>query len=267
MDKNTIVIPRVRPATFDSDRLQGLAERLRFSGELLEHEEAVAIASEKHTVVHGQPGTRMGGLTTALDHTRGIAPDAGDGPEGTPRKVIDAERAVSVAAELLDSLALGTVRTKSDLDLDWKIAGAVTEAVRFDGKDRVRFPVKTDVRARVTLDGIPVSGPRAGASAVFTDGDAPLRLLVATWDSVDRYDERRLVSADEAVGTLLAGRDKRGPRPSLVEVVSATLGYWAGEYAGGTDVLEPSWFVELAHAGDPKSGPGPRQLVRLPAVA
>ena len=127
--------------------------------------------------------------------------------------------------------------------------------------------MKTDVRARVTLDGIPVSGPRAGASAVFTDGDAPLRLLVATWDSVDRYDERRLVSADEAVGTLLAGRDKRGPRPSLVEVVSATLGYWAGEYAGGTDVLEPSWFVELAHAGDPKSGPGPRQLVRLPAVA
>ena len=71
MDKNTIVIPRVRPATFDSDRLHGLAERLRFSGELLEQEEAVAIASEKHTVVHGQPGTRMGGLTTALDHTRG----------------------------------------------------------------------------------------------------------------------------------------------------------------------------------------------------
>ena len=100
-----------------------------------------------------------------------------------------------------------------------------------------------------------MSGPRAGASAVFTDGDAPLRLLVATWDSVDRYDERRLVSADEAVGTLLASRDKRGPRASLVEVVSATLGYWAGEYAGGADVLEPSWFVELAHAGDPEVRP------------
>ena len=267
MDKNSIVIPRVRPATFDSDRLRGFAERLRFSGELLEHEEAVAIASEKHTVVHGQPGNRMGGLTTALDHTRGIAPDAGDGPEGTPRKVVDPDRAVTVVAELLDTFALGTVRTESRLGLDWKLTGAVTEAVRFDGKERYKFPVKTDVRARVTIDGLPVSGPRAGASAVFTDGDAPLRLLVATWDSVDQYDERRLVGADEAVGTLLAGRDKRGPRSGPVEVVSATLGYWAGEYAGGADVLEPSWFVELAHTEIRKSGPGPRQLVRLPAVA
>ena len=267
MPKNSIVIPRVRPATFDSDRLRGLAERLRFSGELLEHEEAVAIASEKHTVVHGQPGNRMGGLTTALDHTRGIAPDAGDGPEGTPRKVVDPDRAVTIVAELLDAFALGTVRTESRLGLDWKITGAVTEAVRFDGRERYSFPVKTDVRARVTIDGIPVSGPRAGASAVFTDGDEPLRLLVATWDSVDQYDERRLVNVDEAVGTLLAGRDKRGPRSGPVEVVSATLGYWAGEYAGGADVLEPSWFVEVAHTEVRKSGAGPRQLVRLPAVA
>ena len=90
----------MRPATFDSDRLRGFAERLRFSGELLEHDEAVAIASESHTVVHGQPGNRMGGLTTALDHTRGIAPDAGDGPEGTTRKVVDPDRAVAVVAEL-----------------------------------------------------------------------------------------------------------------------------------------------------------------------
>ena len=90
---------------------------------------------------------------------------------------------------------------------------------------------------------------------------------MATWDSVDQYDERRLVGADEAVGTLLAGRDKRGPRSGPVEVVSATLGYWAGEYAGGADVLEPSWFVEVAHTEMRKSGAGPRQLVRLPAVA
>ena len=267
MDKNSIVIPRMRPTTFDSDRLRGLAERLQLSGELLEHEEAVAIASEKHTVVHGQPGTRMGGLTTALDHTRGIAPDAGDGPEGTPRKVVDPDRAVALVAELLDAFALGTVRTESQLDLDWKLVGAVTEGVRFDGKERVRFPVKADVRARVTLDGIPVSGPRSGASAVFTDGDAPLRLLVTTWDSVDRYDERRLISSDEAVGTLLAGRDKRGPRPGPVEVVSATLGYWAGEYGGGADVLVPSWFVELVHTAEQRSGSAPRQLVRLPAAA
>ena len=49
MEKNSIVIPRVRPATFDSDRLRGFAERLRFSGELLEHEEAVAIPARSKT--------------------------------------------------------------------------------------------------------------------------------------------------------------------------------------------------------------------------
>ena len=261
----TIVIPRVRPATFDADRLRLVGDRLEIRGELRESEDAIVLASESGAIVHGQPTNRLGGLTTAIDTKRGIAPDI-DADGNHKREVLDPDRATDVVKELLDRAGLATVRTKTDLELDVRTDARVTEGVRFDGKERTRFAVKTDVRARVTVNGLTVTGPRAGLSATFTDSDQPVRLFAASWDAIETFDERPLVDKDEAIADLLATRPERHDKRSPVDVIEATLGYWAGEYGGGADVLEPSWFVEIEHRLDGKGGIPPRKLVRLPAT-
>lgn len=261
----TIVIPRVRPATFDVDRLRLVSDHLEIRGEVRESEDAIVLASETGAVVHGQPANRLGGLTTAIDTTRGVAPDI-DADGNHKREVLDPDRAAEVVKELLDRAGLATARTKTDLELDVHTDARITEGVRFDGKERIRFAVKTDVRARVILNGLTVTGPRAGLSATFTDSDQPIRLFAASWDALESFDERPLIERDEAVADLLATRPERYDKRSPVEVIDATLGYWAGEYAGGADVLEPSWFVEIEHRLDSRGGIPPRKLVRLPAT-
>ena len=261
---STIVIPRVRPMRLDPDHLRRVGDRLRVDGELIESEEAIAIIDGHRTVVHGQPSNRMGGLTTAIDTSRGIAP-----PVDGERELLDPDKAAGIIAELLDDAGLGTRRTRSDLALETRIDSRITEGVHFDGKERRPVKVKTDVRARVTLDGLPVSGPRAGASATFTDDERPLRLLAASWDAVVAYEEVTLIERDEAIATLLEAHatrpERNGASRAEAAVLSATLAYWAGEYCGGADVLTPSWFVEVAQPNG-KDEVAPRQLVRLPAV-
>ena len=52
------------------------------------------------------------------------------------------------------------VRLESTVDAN------VVQAVRFDGKERTRFAVKTDVRSRVTLDGtVPATGSAGGSTS------------------------------------------------------------------------------------------------------
>ena len=196
--------------------------------------------------MHGQPTNRLAGLTTAIDAGRGIAPDI-DADGNHEREVLDADRASEVVKELVDRAGLATARTRTDLELDVRIDARVTEGVRFDGKERMRFAVKTDVRAHVTVNGLTVSGPRAGLSATFTDGDRPIRLFAASWDTLEGFDERPLLDRDEVIADLLSTRPERYAKRAPVKVLEATLGYWAGEYTGGADLLEPSWFVEIEH--------------------
>lgn len=253
-----IAIARVRPAKLDIDRLARLAERFRIDGEPVESEEAIVISGRSGAVVHGQPANRMGGVTTAVDLTRGVATS-----EGEPLPV---EKAVPLATEVMESHGLGAVGTRSELDLDWQIDARVTEAVTFDGKERRRHPIKTDVRARVVLNEVPVSGPRTGASLTFTDHEVPLRMMVTTWQDLEVYGERELVEREEALEELLSAARHRDGRSEAFEVLSATLAYWAGPYTGGADLLEPSWFVEVAHTGDGIGDQVPKQLLRLPAT-
>lgn len=261
---STILIPRVRPTRLDPDQLREFAARLRVEGELIATDEAIAIVDRERTVVHGQPNNRMGGLTTAVDTSTGIAPPA----EGE-RDVLDPDKAAAIVRELLDGAGLGVARTRTDLRLEATIGARITEGVHFDGKERRRFKAKTDVRARLTLDGIPISGPRSGVSATFTDDERPLRLLANSWDALEGYEEAELVDRDEVVGRLLeptaARAERNGVRRPKTELISATLAYWAGEYCGGADVLQPCWFVEIATANG-KDEAAPRQLVRVPAT-
>jgi hypothetical protein len=253
-----IAIALVRPAKLDFDRLRSLAEQFHLDGEQIEAENAIAINGRSGAVVHGQPTNRMGGVTTAVDLTRGIATS-----EGEPLPV---EAAASMTTEILERHGLGAAGLRSEFELDWRIDARTTEAVTFDGKERRRHPVKTDVRARVFLNEVPVSGPRTGASLTFTDSEVPLRMMVTSWASLERYGERELIEKDEVLAELQSAVKHRNGRTDGLEVRSANLAFWAAPYAGGADLLEPSWFVEVEHTDVDTDGQAPRQLLRLPAT-
>lgn len=254
----TVAIPRVRPAPLDLDTIASLARRFRVAGEHVEAEDAVVISSDAGVVVHGRAGNRMGGLTTAVDLTRGVASPG--------REPLPAPTADSLSTELLEAHGLGATRTRSELEITWRLASQITDAVVFDGEQRRRQPAVTEVRARVLVDGVPVSGPRAGAALTFLDGEAPLRMTVTTWTALEVHEESELLDRDEVVAELLVpARDRRRRAPGL-EILSMDLAYWAGPYAGGADVLQPCWFVLVRVTGlDGEANP-PRQLLRLPAT-
>ena len=263
----TISVARVRPAALDDDRLHrlhSLAESFRIDGDVVRTEEAFALVGKEATLVHGGPGNRLAGVTTLVDTVRGIA--AAD-PEKDHPEPLPAEKALGVTAELTERFGLGPSVARFDgVRLESSIDASVTHAVRFDGKERSRFAVKTDVRGRVTLDGIPVTGPRAGVSATFLDDDRPVRLLATTWDTVELDHEAELVEEGEALERVLESARHRKGRTEELSVVSSVLAYWAAPYEGGADLLEPSWFVELAHPADEYGNDGPKQLVRVPAT-
>lgn len=263
----TIVIPRVRPAKFDADRLRVISEHFPVDGDIIENDEAIAISGRNRVIVHGQPSNRMAGLTTAFDGERSvIGPDDSPGETLRRKDVLDPQRASEIVKRLIEHAELGTTSTRSELAVDWQISASITEGVHFDGKERTRFPVKTDVRARVAINGLPVSGPRSGASALFTDTEEPLRFHATTWAALEKYDERTLVEKDDAIAELIASRADRHRTKAHIEIAHAKLGYWAGEYCGGADVLEPSWFVEYVQVTEKRAGNEPRKLIRLPAV-
>ena len=108
-------------------------------------EEAFAVVGKEATLVHGGPGNRLAGVTTLVDTVRGVA--AADPEKGHPEP-LPAEKAVGVASELTERYGLGpTVARFDGVRLETSIDATVIEAVRFDGKERTRFAVKTDVRA------------------------------------------------------------------------------------------------------------------------
>ena len=199
----TISVARVRPAALDDDRLRALAESFRIDGDVVRTEEAFALVGKEATLVHGGPGNRLAGVTTLVDTVRGVA--AAD-PEKDHPEPLPAEKALGVTAELTERFGLGpTVARFDGVRLESSIDAAVVHAVRFDGKERTRFAVKTDVRSRVTLDGIPVTGPRAGVNATFLDDGRPLRLMATTWDAVELHHEAELVEEGEAAGACARG--------------------------------------------------------------
>jgi hypothetical protein len=257
----TMTVARVRPTTLDDDRITALAETISLRGELLRTDEAIALVGPDGAVVHGQPGNRMGGLTNLVDHRRGIADLP---PETDQRRLIPAEKAAAIVAELTERLRLGPTVADGGAKLDVRVDARVTQGVRFDGKERYAFDAKTDVRTRVLLDGVPLSGPRAGVSATFLEDASPVLLAVTTWDAVEAFDEVEVLEKDEVVENLLAAAKGRR-RATPVEIVSASLAYWAGPYEGGADVLEPVWFVEVAHAPAKGEEAGPHQLVKIAA--
>ena len=149
-----------------------------------------------------------------------------------------------------------------------RLAAKVTEAVMETGEkgEAERVPMRVDVSSDVQLDGLPVVGPRAKVRAAFGDGRVPQFMHVGLWESVDVYKTGELIPKDR-LHKIIDDSARRRERKIDLRVRDINLAYWAREYRGGADILEPYYFVEIEHLGadeqQEEGGSGPRQVLQF----
>jgi hypothetical protein len=258
----TVTLFRMHLAQPTTEAIKGLARALGVEGEPKDSPEGVALAGERGVLTYAAPCGRMGGVFFFADPSASLAEPA--------KRPIDPAAAKKWAKGFLERNALLPRKDgngpKVEIDLD----ASTTEAIVFDGKERRRVPAKTDLTSRITLDGIPVSGPRAKIRMVFKDDERPVFIHRGLWDALEPYEERELIREHDAVATiddLLTTRKDCGA--VTYGVANVRLAYFAREFAGAPDLLAPYYFIDVeSRTADPRAaGPvqGPRQTIWFPA--
>jgi hypothetical protein len=258
---------KIRSPQMDREKFAEMARFLEIDGKFLATDEALVVANRERALAFAQPCGKFAGLLFFTDQSRGIAEPI--------EKPVDTRDAEGFANEFLKRFdLLPKMRDDDRIKFSFEIGAHTTEAVTFDGKERQRTPLKTEISSRIHLNEVPVVGPRAKARMVFKDNARPIFVHFGMWESVEIYEERRLISKDEAValtrGELTNHRPngKEAPVPPDFEIVDVKLAYFATEYTGGPDLLAPFYFVEVEYEhqyDEQKGGQGPRQLLPLPA--
>jgi hypothetical protein len=239
-----------------------MAAHLALRGKPAQSEEALFVHDDTRSLAYAQPCAKFAGLLFFVDRSAAI----GDIPE----KLASEKRARDWATGFLDEFGLLPGKGKDErIRLDIEVAATQSEAVRFNGKERRRLKASTEIRSRISVNGIPVSGPRAKVRMIFKAGDRPIMAHVGLWESLSVFDERELVREHDVVRTLRDSLADRRACGTAYDVREVRLAYFADEFRGGPDLLLPYYFIEI-ESRDPRppgkeSRQGPRQLIRLPA--
>lgn len=259
----SILLFRTHANRLSAGSLHKISRHLGIGGKAQEAEEAVVAVSERQTLVYAQPCSRMAGVLFYTDQSQSIA-------EPVKRPLGDAKARAWGDAFLRGFDLLPKTPEDDRIALKIDTHAQRTDGIVFDGKERKPIAMKTDFRTRVTLNGIPVVGPRARARMVFKEGERPALVHVGFWHTMDVYEEREWVREHDIVNTVherISRREKCGE--ARYDLIDVKLAYFAGEFRGGPDVLLPYYFVELEQMDPhPKARgrvQGPRQLLRLPA--
>lgn len=256
-----IRIYRQRIERMDKDRLASIAKDLKIKGKLVETDDAIAVQADGRALAFAQPGGRFGGLLFYTDQTQSHGE--------VTKKLAGEGRGRDWTMKFLDQYKL---LPAPDKDIDAEVSefeAKAPAAMTFDG--RARNPVSTvlHVAAKITLDGLPVTGPRSKLRTVFKSGAEPIAIHRGIWDKLEVFEEREAVSEDEAVKTALARLSDRKDRMGAHRLTEVRRAYWAKEYEGGPDLLEPYYFVEVEFEDrDAKKqgiNQGPRQVFLTPA--
>src|SRR5262245_9619103 len=258
----TVTLYRMHHEPPTTDGLRRIAKALGLAGDPKESPEGTAIAGDGGVLAHAAPCTRMGGTLFFTDPTASLAEPA--------KRPVDPAAAKKWADAFLESNGLLPKPTDSGHDATIEITAATTEAVVFDGKERTRVPAKTDVTSQITLDDVPVVGPRAKVRMVFKDDKRPVFIHRGLWDGLEAYEDRELVRAHDASATvdgILANRKDCGDVGHAGGDVK--LAYFARELGGAPALPAPYYFVEVEFKRvDGKAAgevSGPRQVVWFPA--
>lgn len=255
---SNVNIFRYRPQYMKADLFRTIAQDLRLDGEFSQGDEGMIFHNKRQILTWSQPNAKFGGVLFYVDRDRSLVEPA--------KKLPGVDSIKEYMNGLLERWCLMPTRGRHDVSV--KLEARVTEAMMDAGeKDEVaRVPMRVDVSSRIQLDGLPVMGPRAKVRAAFGDGETPQFLHVGLWETVDVYRTGELISEDR-LSKIIDDRVKRRKRKIKLRVRDITLAYWAREYRGGADVLEPYYFVEIEHLEPDQrkdeEGSGPRQVLQF----
>lgn len=258
----TAVLYRRHATRLDEDRFGALAKRLVGRGpEIKQTEDAVFAQEAERALAFGQPCARMAGVLFYVDQTVAWAEPV--------ERTLPAERARAWAESFLKEGELHPGEAEGG-ELRFELDARETEGIVFDGRERRRAPVTTDVLSRLSLDGIEVTGPRAKLRAIFKTDERPVMVHAGFWERLSRHDERELVSEHDVASAIRARlADRRNCQARTAKLVDLRLVYWAEEFTGGPDLLVPWYFGEVELTDPQYTGKdpiqGPRQVVRIPA--
>ena len=251
---------RYRPQHMQVDMFRTIAQELRLDGEFVQGDEGMVIFNKSQILTWSQPNAKFGGLLFYADRKRSLAERA-----KTLQSVDLVKKHMSGFLErsrLLPSHGQHDVSVK----LEAKITNAMME---YGEKGEVAsVPMRVDVSSQIQLDDLPVIGPRAKVRAAFGDGETPQFLHVGLWETLDVLETVELIPRDR-LQKFIDNRTKRREKKIEMRVRDTNLAYWAREYRGGVDILEPYYFVEVEHLEfnqrKRKAGYGPRQVLQFPA--
>jgi hypothetical protein len=259
---------RQRVKRMDKDGIARLAEELGVNGEVIATEDAIAVVGKGdgdgggRMLAYAQPGGRFAGLMMYADRSEAVGEVLARKPSGS--------RAQRWAERFFEKHGLMPVATREDdVDTTLEFETTVPRAVVFDGRERKEVATRLDVAARISVNGIPVTGPRAKMRMGFRSADRPFAMHRGMWEKLEVFEERAAVSEDEAVRLALERVRDRGEGRAMQRLHNVRMAYWAKEYEGGAYLLEPWYFVEVEFEDRAAKAQGidqgPRQVFTVPA--
>lgn len=252
-----INIFRYRPKQMEKDLFFNIAENLRLKGEFKQGDEGMVIHNDHQVMTWSQPSAKFGGVLFFVDRNRSLAKPA--------KELAKVDTIKEYMNGFLKKSQLMPDSGKFDISV--KLEAKVTEAMMETGKEKEikRIPMRVDVYSDIQLDGLSVMGPRAKIRAAF-DGETPQFLHIGLWETVEVYKTGELIPKDHLL-KIIDEKTKRRERKIDLRVQDTKLAFWAGEYCGGADILEPYYFVEIEHLGPNirrgEEDAGPKQVMRI----
>jgi len=239
-----------------------MAEMMGMGKKIVETEEALAVHDGTRALVYGQPCATMAGVLFYTDNEKSLGE--------IPEKTLDTKIAKRWSDDFLKGFNLLPKKTEDErIDLKFETTVYYTEAVTFDGKKRERVKVNTEIASRISLNGIPVIGPRAKLRMAFKDKEKPVMIHRGLWERIDVYEERERIREHDVVSAVKESLCKRRCDKSFYDIRDIRLAYFAREFSGGPDVLAPHYFIEIEFPDDiaekSRRTQGPRQILHLPA--
>lgn len=259
----SIFLFRRKTQQMKADKFGKLAAQFGVKGEQVASDEALLVKDDSRAIAYAQPCAKFAGMLFYADQSIAWG-------ECTSKLVAE-KRAMEWAMNLLDKFELRPKPSDDkNIALNFELTSSQTEAVVFDGKERRRVKAKTDVMSNITLNGVPVVGPRGKVRMIFKNSDKPVMVHAGLWESISVYEERELVREHDIVSTVRDRLAQRGDcQEKNYDVREIKLVYFADEYTGGPDLLVPNYLIEIELRDPRYTGKaqiqGPRQVIRLPA--
>ena len=254
---------RIQTEQLHKDKFVAIADHLGMRAEVKATPAALFMQDKERSLAYALPGARLGGLLFFIDQSQGL----GTLVERAPGH----EEVERWTREFLERFQLGPRDSSSDrIRTTMGTRVLRTEAMQ-EGQDRSdvrRVPVKTDVVSDLRLNDHHVTGPRAKIRLIFKHARQPACIHRSLWEKLEVFDERPMLSEDEAYHRVSNRIARRGQASKNWRMLNMRLAYYADELSGAPDLLLPYYFIEVEYR-DPKSveprRQGARQLIKVPA--